>query len=115
MASTYSSSELKGSGINLKENLTATTTYTFSITSSSTGQSYLFIRNKLHDATLPAYFEGSTIDNLSDTVGQIIESYKIGIGSFKDPNSSFDFTPIVNITGNDVVISATGDISVSII
>ena len=115
MASTYNPDELAGNGINLKENLTSGTTYTFNVTASADGQSYLFMWNELHDSSLPKYFSGSVIDNLTDVTGSIIEPYKVSVVAFEGNSSSFDFTPSVNIVKEDVRISATGNIGVNII
>jgi hypothetical protein len=114
MASTYNPDELAGNGINLKENLTSGTTYTFNVTASADGQAYLFMGNELHNSSLPEYFSGSVIDNLTDVTGSIIEPYKASVVTFKGNSSSFDFTPSINIIKEDVIISATGHIGVNI-
>ena len=114
MASSYSSDELKGSGINLKEDLLANTLYTFNITSSATGQSYLFMWNELYDSTLPEYFSGSLISARNNVTGSITEPFKMGINTFELPNSSFNFQSLIDIAADDVKISATGDINLGI-
>jgi len=115
MASSYSPDELVGSGINLKEDLTAGVTYTFNVTASQGGQAYLVMQTDLYNDNLPEYFLGSTIDNLVDVTGSIVEPYKAGVAVFKGDTSSFDFTPLINIIKEDVTILGTGYIGVNII
>ena len=116
---TYSPAELDGDGILLKENLAASTTYTFTITDKTnlSGSAYLFLETILHlsGSEVTASFQGAVVDNKINTTGEIIEDYKMGIVIFKEGTSEFDFTPANIIDSTKVKIKATGYIGCEII
>ena len=113
---TYSPSELAGSGILLKDNMNPGSIYTFNIINkNTTGACYLFLYSRLHDSSIPQYFNGSTITSKQNCGGEIILPYQVSIVIFKEGESGFDLTPVDNtIDQNDVYISATGNIGVTI-
>ena len=87
---TYSQSELAGSGILLKDNMNTTpgSSYRFDITNKDvTGACYLFLYSRLHNSSIPQYFNGSTITSKQNCGGEIILPYQVSIVIFKEGNS----------------------------
>ena len=114
MASTYTPAELFGSGSLLKENFTAGTPYTITITDKNiTGAAYLFLQTKPHNPALPYYLSGSTI-TATNGGGVIIEPYQAGMVINTTGTTEFVWTPGVNVVGSNVYISATGYVGASI-
>ena len=114
MASTYTPAELKDSGVVLKENFTANTEYTITITNKSiTGSAYLFLETKTYDSSLPQYLANSDFSG-SFVGGAIVEEYKAGINLFPEGTSEIKWTPKVDVTGANVYIKATGNVGASI-
>lgn len=115
---TYSPSELDGNGILLKENLTASTTYTFTITDKTnlSGSAYLFLETTPHlsGSEVTASFQEAVVDQKTNTTGEIIEDFKMGIVILKEGASTFDFTPSKIIDSTKVRIKATGYIGCEI-
>ena len=114
MASTYTQAELVGSGSLLKQNFTANTQYTITVTNKAlTGSAYLFLETKTYDDSLPYYLSGSEFSG-SFVGGQVVEEWKAGINVFPEGTSEIKFTPRINVTGANVYIKATGNIGASI-
>ena len=114
---TYSQSELAGSGILLKDNMNTTpgSSYRFDITNKDvTGACYLFLYTRLHNSSIPQYFNGSTITSKQNCGGEIILPYQVSIVIFKEGNSRFFLSPADLIVKDNVYISATGNIGVTI-
>ncbi len=114
MASTYTQAELVGSGSLLKQNFTANTQYTITVTNKAlTGSAYLFLETKTFDDSLPYYLSGSEFSG-SFVGGQVVEEWKAGINVFPEGISEIKFTPRINVTWANVYIKATGNIGASI-
>jgi len=114
---TYTQSELAGSGILLKDNMNiiSGSSYRFDITNKDiAGACYIFLYSRLHDSSIPQYFIGSTITEKLNCGGEIILPYQIGIVIFKEGSSSFFLNPANLIAKDNVYISATGNIGVTI-
>ena len=114
---TYSPSELAGSGILLKDNMNTTpgSSYRFDITNKDvTGACYLFLYTRLHNSSIPQYFNGSTITSKLNCGGEIILPYQVSIVIFKEGNSRLFLNPANFIAKDNVYISATGNIGVEI-
>lgn len=114
---TYTPSELAGSGILLKDdmNVTPGSSYRFDITNkNTTGDCYLFSYTRLYNNSLPQYFSGSIITGKQNSTGEIIEPYKFGIVINKSGSSRFSLNPATLIAKDNVYISATGGIGVTI-
>ena len=104
MASTYTQTELIGSGSLLKENFTAGTPYTITITNKSiTGDAYLFLETLTYNSSLPYYLSGSTI-TATNGGGVIIEDWKAGMVINPEGTTEFVWTPLINVTGANVYI-----------
>jgi len=116
---TYSSAELDGNGILLKENLNTSTTYTVTISGKSnlSGSCYLFLETTPHlqGNAVTASFQGMVVDNKTNAGGEIIEDYKMGIVIFKEGSTTFDLTPASIIDSTKVRIKATGNIGCEIV
>lgn len=115
MASTYTQAELFGTGSLLKQDFTANTEYTISITDKDIeGSAYLFMETLTYTSTpLPAYFSGSEFSG-SYVNGAVTDNYTQGITIFPEGTSEIKWTPKVNVTGANVYIKATGNIGASI-
>ena len=114
---TYTPSELAGSGILLKDNMNITpgSSYRFDITNKNiTGAGYLFLYTRLHDSSIPQYFNGSTVTGKLNCGGEIILPYQVSIVIFKEGNSRFFLNPADLIAKDNVYISATGNIGATI-
>ncbi len=117
MASTYTANEIKDSGLASKQQFTASTTYTFTITNKDIkGNCYLFLEAPLHDSSLPLYFDGSTFSNLSNVTAITNDIFGNHFGVVIQPQgvSEFEWTPTTTITLGGVNIKATGNIGLSI-
>ena len=117
MASTYTQTELMDSGVVSKQQFTASTTYTFTITNKDIeGNCYLFLEAPLHDSSLLLYFEGSTFDNLNNITSVTSDTFGNHFGAVIQPEgtSTFQWTPDVTVPSGDVFIKATGNIGLSI-
>jgi len=117
MASTYTANEIKDSGLASKQQFTASTTYTFTITNKDIkGNCYLFLEAPLHDSSLPLYFDGSifgSLNNVTSVTGDIFGNH---FGAVIQPQgtSTFQWTPDVTLPSGGVFIKATGNIGLSI-
>lgn len=117
MASTYTPTELMDSGILSKQQFTASTTYTFTITDKDVeGACYLFLEAPLHDASLPLYFEGSTFGSLANVTSITSDLFGNHFGAVIQPQgtSTFQWTPAVTVPSGGVYVKATGNIGLSI-
>ena len=117
MASTYTQAELMDSGVVSKQQFTASTTYTFTITNKNIiGNCYLFLEAPLHDSSLPLYFEGSTFSNLNNITSITPDLFGNHFGAViqLEGTSTFQWTPNVTIPSGGVYIKATGNIGLSI-
>lgn len=109
----YSFADLYGPGTS-SINLTAGTTYTFTLTNNS-GSSYFVMEspfNYLFDGSTPKNTSGS-FSNLTNIASSIISDY---IASFVLPSgtNSFEFTPATNVTGTTLKLRGTGGITLNL-
>jgi len=116
MASTYTATELQGTGSALKENFIAGVTYTITTSNNTTnGASYLTMETlpNPYPSALPLYFEGSEWSG-SGANGQVYDGYTQGINIFPAEDAEILWTPGVNVTGANVYIKSTGVFDVDI-
>ena len=115
MASTYTPTELSGSGTVSTQTFTASTPYTLTITNKATPGSCYLVLEATDLKTAPLYFEGSTFTytNVTDVVNDVQGNH---FGAVIEPNgtSTIVWTPAVTISSGDITIQATGNIGVSV-
>ena len=117
MASTYTADEIKDSGLLSKQQFTASTTYTFTVTNKDVpGACYLTFEAPLHDDSLPMYFNGSIFNNLSNVTAVTSDVFGNHFAAVIEPQgtSTFEWTPNITIPLGGVYIKATGNIGLSI-
>ena len=111
----YTFAQLYGAGTS-SINLTAGTTYTFTITNNS-GSSYFVMETRansssFYDTSSPKNISGS-FTSLSNISNPVTSSYIAGF-SLPQGTNSFNFTPAINITGTTLRLRGTGGIVLSI-
>lgn len=106
----YSFSDLYGPGTS-SINLTAGTTYTFTLTNNS-GSSYFIMETNSPVSPKPKNTSGS-FSSLTNISNSVISDY---IAGFVLPTgtNSFDFTPATNVTGTTLKLRGTGGITLAI-
>ena len=117
MASTYTPNEIKDSGLASKQQFTASTTYTLTVTNKDIpGTCYLTFEVPLHNDSLPMYFEGSTFGSLTNVTAITNDIFGNHFAAVIEPQgtSSFTWTPTTTIPSGGVYIKATGNIGLSI-
>jgi len=112
----YTSNQLYGTGTPI-EALTSGTTYTFAITSSTSGSTYFTlesVRNSIgfYDSSSSATAEG-TLENLTNVTSLVSSSYIFSV-VVNPGGGSFDFTPSNNIAVSESFLRGTGGISLTI-
>ena len=117
MASTYTPNEIKDSGLLSKQQFTASTTYTFTVTDKDIpGSCYLALETPLPNTSLPLYFDGSTFGNLTNVTAVELDIFGNHFAAVIEPQgtSTFEWTPDVTIPLGGVYIKATGNIGLSV-
>ena len=117
MASTYTADEIKDSGLASKQQFTASTTYTLTVTNKDVpGTCYLTFEAPLHDDSIPMYLSGSTFDNLTNVTAVDNDVFGNHFAAVIEPQgaSSFTWTPTTTISSGNINIKATGNIGLSI-
>ena len=115
MASTYTPTELAGSGSLLKENFESNSTFELTITNKSlTSSGYLVMETNHPTATvLPTYFEGSDWSG-SYAVGAVYNAYTQGIVIDPAGSTTILWTPAIDVIGDNVYLKAVGNFGVTI-